>query len=497
MAQEQEKTDTLGQHPWKETTPVSPKIANWSLYIHGGFNAFDGDFTSEKKHEVNAPVAGLGFEYNFNPTWGIGGEYVFRHYGVQGNGKGQTVDGALLSGHSHQVNAYITFDIFNVWRPMNRKKLFALNLMVGGGYLWYKNSTYYPNTYKTLSDGVTLRQPLTFRQNTANEEPQSMDKYKSDAVFFGGAQFEFNVCRAISLGIRAVYNYACHDEIDGRVRGNNNDGAFDVSAILRWKLEARKKTHVRNICSYNILDKMVAEQAEETHQVQKDTVVFYHRDTIVSIVRVSQELPEDYMYVYFENNSSVIDNQGLVTIQQAANRMSRDENLCAIVIGYCDNTGTTQYNKSLGIERANKVANELMEEYGYSEDRVLAVGRGIIRGKRSTGSYMPNRRAEIQFMDKARFEAEKVKFIEEQEEVTTLRGTGKEVIVEDNTTLSKLAREYYNNTHCWVYIYLANDDVLKNPNQLEEGMTIRIPELNAKQKGITRERAAELYREMK
>ena len=83
------------------------------------------------------------------------------------------------------------------------------------------------------------------------------------------------------------------------------------------------------------------------------------------------------------------------------------------------------------------------------------------------------------------------------EKTFKLKENGTEIIVEDNMTLSKLAREKYNNTNCWVYIYLANQDVLSSANSLSEGMTIILPELNAKQKGITRERAAELYRDMK
>ena len=500
-ASQQEVREPIGQHPWKETNPVTPEVSNWSLYLLGGFNCFDGDYTSEKKHEVNAPTVGLGFEYNFNPTWGIGGEYQFRHYAVMGNGKNNTVDGKLLNGIMHQIDAYITFDIFNCWRPMNRYKLFALNLMVGGGYMWYKNDRFYPNTYKMMPDGVTMRQPETYAQNTKNEEPQKMDKYKGDAIFFGGAEFEFNVSHSISLGLRAVYNYSCHDEWDGRARGNNNDGIFDVTAMLRWKIQAKKKTHVRNICSYAILDKMVAEQNYVPYVPQKDTVVFYHKDTVVmkNIVQVAEFKDDDYGYVYFANDMADLDNQALVIIQQYANKMLRNKDLYAVIVGYCDATGTPEYNAPLGEQRAHNVAEEMIEEYGVPADHILPIGRGqIINGRRS-GAYSPNRRAEIRLMNKKEFEKTAGRYnAANSEDIKAIRNAnGQEVVIEEKASLSQLARKYYNNPNCWVYSFIANQETMLTPNSLEEGTFVIIPDLNENQRLMTREGAAELYKRVK
>ena len=501
------QVDTLGQHPWRKTDPVSTKLTNWSLFLNCGFNVFDGDFSSEKKHSVMAPNVGLGFEYSFNPTWGIGAEYMFRNYGVQGSGEGSTVDGPLLRGRMHQIDAFITFDLFNVWRSQNTRKIFALNLLIGGGYYWNFNNTYYPNEYAWRKDAVTGNEYQYLRYHTDTQTPEGRDgEYGkgSDAVIIAGAMFEFNLSRSISLGVRAQYNMSVHDVLDGRVRGNNNDGVFDVNAILRWKIDARKKTHVRNLSSTNAMKMIMAMGGSGTgtgsmYGLGKDTVVIYHKDTVVikNLVQVS-EFQDDYGYIYFANDAADLDNQGLVVIQQFANKMMRNDSLYAVVIGYCDATGTVDHNDSLGVLRARNVAEEMMEEYGVPSDHILPIGRGMIKSTRRTGSYSPNRRAEIRLMNKTKFDRETRKYYDAKDDIKAIKsGKGREVVVAENMTLSQLARMYFNNTHCWVYIYLANQSVLSNPNDIQEGDVLVIPQLDEQQKNISREQAAQLYRELR
>ena len=69
-----------------------------------------------------------------------------------------------------------------------------------------------------------------------------------------------------------------------------------------------------------------------------------------------------------------------------------------------------------------------------------------------------------------------------------------ETVVTDNTTtLSKLARKYYNNTYCWVYIYIANMDHIKNPNALKPGTELIIPELTEEETHIYKDASLRLY----
>lgn len=491
-------TDTLrpvGIHPWKKVSPVTPERAFWTLYMHGGFNIFDGDFHSEKKHSMYVPTVGIGASYYFNNTWSIGVDYIFREYKVTGTNKQNTAP-VMLKGMAHQADAYITFDIFNAWRPQNRYKLFALNLIIGGGVGWFKNSLYYPNEYHTMPDGVTISLPEQWNYHTAQQKSMSNNKYTARSLFLGGASFDFNINRSLALGVRCIYNYYTKDDIDGRVRGNNNDGVFDATIMLRYKINAVKKSHVANFRSTEALDRVVRE-TNPMYSPRKDTVVVYHHDTVVVVrgdgavtTNVSSLVENEmYYYVYFDPNEYTLYDDALQTIQQVAGKLQRDNNLYAEITGYCDNTGSDLYNQSLGRKRAQSVAEEFEEEYGIDSVRIKIQARGIIRGRRSTAAYSPNRRVEIKLMHKDEFERQYGSKPADNQIVPA----PKKVVLEKNATLTKLARKYYGNVNCWIFIFEANLDVLATPNSLHPGMEIVIPTLNDSQILIKKDEALRRY----
>lgn len=49
-------------------------------------------------------------------------------------------------------------------------------------------------------------------------------------------------------------------------------------------------------------------------------------------------------------------------------------------------------------------------------------------------------------------------------------------------TLGGIAKAQYGNALCWKYIYNANTNVLSNPDKLQEGQVLVIPELTKKQR---------------
>jgi len=511
-----------GVHPWKEDGPVEPQKAYWSLYLHGGFNVFDGDFTSEKKHGVYAPSVGLGGMYHFNNTWGIGADYIFRMYRVTGKRNSSTAP-IMLKGMAHQADAFITFDIFNAWRPQNRFKLFALNLLVGGGVSWFKNSTYYPNEYHKEMDGVTISLPQRWNYHTAQQTSMSDDKYTCRSLFLGGATFEFNVTRGLAIGFRGVYNYYTKDDIDGRERGNNNDGVFDATLMLRYKINAVKKSHVANFRSEQVLARKIYELNPDHGQqravgdghygdypstnagavageVGKDTLVIIHRDTIMAVdgvsrnrSRVEMSYDEKYFYIYFDPDEYALYDSGLKTIQQVADRLALDDNLYIEITGYCDNTGDSEYNKELGKKRAHSVAEEFIMEYGIDSTRIKEIGRGIIQGRRSTAAYSPNRRAVIKLMTEDEFEEAHGKRPVDNQAVSG----NKTIVVKRGETLGKIARDYYGNGNCWIYIFENNLDVLPTPNKARAGMELKLPVLTEKQRLITKDEAAKRYEKYK
>ncbi len=524
VAQEKEQK-VKGAHPFKlaENEEVAQEFSHWSLTPHVGFNAFDGDFNSEMKHPIGYPTAGLDIEYSFTPVWGLGVNYTFDWYKVAGKSGGNNAS-TLLDGHMHRAGLYVSMDFINLFFPRAKRKIFSVHAIVGGGYAWYKSNTLYYDSEE---------QPTWVRGNTRNyinedgeNAPSSMSGYSGELYLQGGLNFEFNLNRTIALGVRGTYNYFINDYIDGRgyagpnaVASKNNDGIVDVTLNMRFKFGAVSKTHVRNISSVETWEKPDYAPVHDTVIIKHDSIII--RETIEQLATataaaaVEKEIPQ-YYYVYFKNNRHNLDDKALVTIQQVADRMEEDQDLYAVIIGSCDNTGSATENYVLGDKRADNVAGELLAEYAIPEDHIFAAGIGKIVGHRSTGAYAPNRRAAIRLVDKATFDrlkdelmgkrAERVE--DEKPAVKTVpltqsarpekkneyqQRTSETVISDKSTTLARLARKYYNNTYCWVYIYVANMDKIKNPNALKPGIELTIPELTQKEMRITKDEGLVIY----
>ena len=125
---------------------------------------FDGDFNSEMQHAIWFPNAGLDLEYDFNPVWGLGLSYMFSRYGVTGLPGFDNAD-KLLEGYMHKAGLYVSMDFMNLFFPRAKKKIFSANAIVGGGYAWYKSTTYFPDD------------DAHGRGHTAQQTPMAMDKY--------------------------------------------------------------------------------------------------------------------------------------------------------------------------------------------------------------------------------------------------------------------------------------------------------------------------------
>ncbi len=513
----QQHSDTKGAHPWKSNESVATDESHWSLLFNAGFNSFDGDFGSEMKHPVYAPALGLSAEYAFTPFLALGVDYMFDMYRVTGNTESERNADILLNGMMHRAGAYLAVDLMNCFYPRAERKIFGFQLLGGGGAGWFKNSTYYTDDS---------------RGNTASAEALSMDKYSGRPYLMGGVNFEFNLSRSIALGVKGTYSYFTKDDIDGRgyqglnaIASKNNDGIFDVTLNLRYKIDAVHKTHVRNISSDRVVERQLAANEQSKQPKAKpntttgriDTVVVMHKDTVVIRSNTTTVTPsEDYYFVYFDTGKSSLSPEGLITIQQVATRLQRETQRYAVINGYCDNTGSESINNVIGEARAEAVMSELIEEYGIDAVRITACGRGKIVGKRSKAAYSPNRRAEVRLVTRTEFEQLKAECAEgyKQADNTSVsvvpapasnnanRGILSdniidEVVVVKDMTLSQLARKYYQNTHCWVYIYQANKKVIPNPNALTAGKHLVIPDLTDAQRTITKDKCLDMYKKLR
>ncbi len=480
----------------------SNQFSNWSLTFGGGLSFYDCDYTPAKgsnfMNSVN-PSGAFTLTYDFSPVWGLTGMYSYSVFGVNHSifmpkesafakyENGSEIIPSSVKGQSHALDLFINFDFVNAWFPHRNSKIFSLYLLAGAGMHFYERSTITP-------DGV-----LTHAKKDGGFD-------YTPAISLGGAA-EFNVCPSIAIGLRALYQMYTSDKIEGHIRGSNNDAIDQANIYLRWKIDAKRKKHVRN-CSMN---DMLLASLDETQQISRDqqhsidTLYISSKDTIVMINEtptvtvqeveriVEQKLQEQRIiapvachYVYFETNSTHLSDAGLQAIQQVAASLVADDQLCLEIAAWCDNTGSDSYNKELGQKRADRVARELTTIYGIAPERLLTISRGKITN--SDASYGPNRRVELHLRSKEELEQLK----EEQATETTSasidmaaavvaqHAVNTKVKSDAHTTFARLAYKYYKNAHCWPFIYAANQKVVmkNNPNLIMREMEIIIPALS-------------------
>ena len=566
--QQVEEDSIKGVHPWdleQNEKGIEPEIAHWSIIPHIGFSAFDGDFNPyEMKHRIAIPTLGLAVEYNFTPVWSVGVEYLYDMYTVTGRKeKYEDVEyhnaDTLLNGHMHKAGAYVSVDVINLFFPRAKKKIVSIFPYFGAGGAWYRRSAFYKDDWSDLTkDNTTHQRGETANYINADGEngPEHDDKYNMVGYLQGGANIDFNINRTLALGLRANYTYFTRDYVDGRgywkhsaytAASKNDDGIFDITLNLRFKLEAVSKSHPRNMPSFQAFDRMLDDKQPLLYPCGHDTVIYYRHDSIIirelsTVEKVKPGKNGRVFNVYFDNDKSNLRNEALTTIFEATQVMEEDTSLYAVLIGYCDNTASKAYNYVLGDKRAKAVMEEMREEYEIPESHMYNAGIGKIAARKSTRSFGPNRRVSIHLVDKETFELMKMDLqdknevkdtdennpvtyensravkvpnlsaIENEEEqndsiqtVPLSESAQKEKIneykerpsdtitVEKNMSLSKLARKYYNNTQCWVFIYMANRDQLNTPNDLKEGMEIMIPELTEEELKIETKECLRLY----
>lgn len=565
MAQEveqaEEQEELKGVHPYKteqNEKGIKPEIAHWSIIPHFGFSAFDGDFTSEMKHCVAVPSVGLAVEYNFTPNWNIGVEYMYDMYTVTGaSGHADT----LLTGHMHKAGAYLSMDLINLFFPRAKRKIVSILPYVGGGAAWYKRAKYYMDDRWYDAEKGKVFNETHGRGNTLNYinadgevGPDRDHSYRTIGYVQAGVNVEFNLNRTLALGVRANYSYFTRDYVDGRgyhkqsvssYASKNNDGIFDVTLNMRFKLEAVKKSHPRNMPSFSEFDKLLAqqEQPKAAEVTPHDTVIIRHDSIIVrEIIRETHKKDPRIYNVYFDNDKDFLRQDAQSTIQEACMAMEDDPTLYAVVVGYCDNTGSKAHNYDLGDRRAKNVFEEMAEEYDIPADHMFNAGVGKIAARKAPRSFGPNRRVSIHLVDKETFELMKLQLqdkssdrnMDESQPVTydkanTIRVPKLEqleeqqsddqqtvplsessqkkdnlleqykernhetYVVEKGMTLSRLARQYYNNSQCWVFIYMANKDILATPTSLQEGQEIIIPELTQEELKVEPKEVLRLY----
>lgn len=182
---------------------------------------------------------------------------------------------------------------------------------------------------------------------------------------------------------------------------------------------------------------------------------------------LDDELNEAVIFFHFDETEPILEPADILVRIASILRQHPDQQI--YINGHACKVGTDSYNTRLAMRRAQAVAAEL---------RALGVGDSqmIVQSKGSKEAFRYNGK-EHQLSKDRRVEIIPV-------------GIGTTEVVRQGSRLSQIARRHYGDPTFWVYIYEANRDKIENPQDIQPGILLRIPDLNTIVRGRTRDEVA-------
>ena len=133
--------------------------------------------------------------------------------------------------------------------------------------------------------------------------------------------------------------------------------------------------------------------------------------------------------------------------------------------------------------------DEVMDENQFSNREIIdetAENASINENQENADSDSttpnPNRNPEFpnEYMFDKKFDFKLVDFMQANFPNMKLitYGTPREVELKEGKRLTLMSLEYYGDKHFWVYIYLYNTDIIKNPDLIPAGTILKVPRLD-------------------
>lgn len=412
------------------------KFNHWYLGFNAGIGILDGD-QSQKAHKI-IPANGVDFAcigqvgYMISPIWGLYLQYNYLPYeGVKDNM-------FRFDAISHEATLNGSFCLLDLFSPCRKYPNWNLNVNVGVGVAFYDVDAY----------DITTNELLTEATSTTTG---SINNGYS-LVLPVGLSVEYSPVKWLGICLNMEYRMHKEDDLDAISKGNSNDNTAYAGLGLKYKIGATNpsRPHVTNLsmCQYapsktalkakknaediadltdkveNLTDMLnnqvvpnIAKNTDAINKMEADSdmdgvpdsrdrhantpagsYVNYYGEPL-SKAEIEKILGNTRLggmeAIYFDLNSTRFTSQSRIAIAQIADKMFRNPSTKLDIIGYCDNTGTEEYNNQLSIKRAESVKNELVKKYGIDANRINVIGKGKVDGPKD--SYLPNRRCEFIF----------------------------------------------------------------------------------------------------
>lgn len=215
-------------------------FSHWSMTLEAGLNRFDGDvkqdYNSIIPNSVNKLSLGGSIEYTLTPVWSMGVEYYYLP--IQAIGPYYDITNTM-----HNVDYFMAFNLQKWFFKKSRSK-WGIWATIGGGLALYSVN------YRTDNDrnGEGTQLPISSNTGLYIKDKNSIFNDGRAVVFPIGTLIEYNLSKNLALGTKIQYRIYNKDNLDGRnFWGVTNDAVQLATLQLRWKFNAQKKDHTRNI----------------------------------------------------------------------------------------------------------------------------------------------------------------------------------------------------------------------------------------------------------
>lgn len=208
----------------------------------------------------------------------------------------------------------------------------------------------------------------------------------------------------VYVGIGGAFSADLHDNAYLTGHGTPNDNAFGVRGGLQYERNIGKgfslmadagiNTYTNKLDGQNLdvkgkkggpdshvnltlgVRKYFGLGASRRHRADfKETIInrIEKRDTTVIKEKVEKRHPKDVYSIFFDIDKIDIRPAEVAKIQAVADFMKQNPEKVVFVFGYADkNTGTTKRNKWLAENRARVIIEQLVNNYGIEQSRILS-----------------------------------------------------------------------------------------------------------------------------
>jgi len=432
--------------------PEDKGFSRWSFMPEYGYNYFDGDINQNLTTIFPTSFRNITFgatvEYSMTPIWGVSLDYYY--FPLRANTSSPASVSINTDLNTSDFNATINFTRWIFPRSRSR---FYVNGSIGIGFAYYTFNVRYANGFPVLATDTYNDQKYNGQSRpillTANSVPMKYGMAGSVPVTLS---VEYNFSKPLSIGAKIHYRAYTKDNLEGVTYlnwdGVTNDYIAAGSLFLRYKFNAKKKNHLRNI-GWNVYQPdeglIFAKNLEKKFDKLKGKVdsIGNKVDSLMPRVArleniLSNEGPdsdgdgvpdvrdlepntppntpvdfwgrtlkipannttttvvgEDIPAVYFDFDRIDLDDNALIAISKIAVKMKADPSLYVEVRGYCDYAGNNPYNNLLSQRRSDRVKAELVKVWKIPFDHIISNGKGKVIEPRV--KYRPNRRCDFFF----------------------------------------------------------------------------------------------------